>query len=119
MELEALQAHLSAKSGAVQEHPFGPEAMVYKVAGKMFALIAWEETPLRITLKCDPVEAIALRQEYPAITPGYHMNKKWWNTIRLDGSVSEVDLVRMMDDSYDLVFEGLPKKTQAEVGRGA
>ena len=87
--------------------------MVFKVAGKMFALIAWEETPLRITLKCDPVESITLRQQYEAITAGYHMNKKWWNTIVLDRTVPDDEIVRMMDDSYDLVFEGLPKKTRA------
>jgi predicted DNA-binding protein (MmcQ/YjbR family) len=115
MELEELRTHLLAKPGAVQEHPFGPEAMVFKVAGKMFALIAWEETPLRITLKCDPVEAIALRQQFESIIAGYHMNKKWWNTIYLDGTVPGDDLVRMMDASYDLVLSGLPKKTQAEV----
>jgi predicted DNA-binding protein (MmcQ/YjbR family) len=115
MSLEALQAHLEAKPGSVLEHPFGPEAMVYKVAGKMFALIAWEESLLRITLKCDPVEAITLRQQFPSITAGYHMNKKWWNTIRLDGTVPEGDLVRMMDQSYELVVEGLPKKARAKI----
>ena len=115
MDLETLQSYLLGKPGAVQEHPFGPEAMVFKVAGKMFALIAWEETPLRITLKCDPVESIALRQQYEAITAGYYMNKKLWNTIVLDQTVPDDEIVRMMDHSYDLIFEGLPKKTQAEL----
>ena len=115
MDLEGLREYLLGKPGSVQEHPFGPEAMVFKVAGKMFALVAWEETPLRITLKCDPVEAMALRQKYAAITAGYHMNKKWWNTIALDGTVAEEDLVRMMDESYVLVVSGLPKKVQAEL----
>jgi predicted DNA-binding protein (MmcQ/YjbR family) len=115
VELEELRTYLLGKPGAVVEHPFGPEAMVFKVAGKMFALIAWEEDPLRITLKCDPVEAIALRQHYEAITAGYHMNKKWWNTVRLDGSVPAPELFRMIDQSYDLVFSALPKKVQAEV----
>jgi predicted DNA-binding protein (MmcQ/YjbR family) len=118
VELEEMRSHLLGKPGAVQEHPFGPEAMVFKVGGKMFALIAWEETPLRITLKCDPVEAIALRQQHAAITAGYHMNKKWWNTIALDGTVTEQDLARMMDDSYDLVVEGLPKKARQELADG-
>jgi predicted DNA-binding protein (MmcQ/YjbR family) len=115
VELEALQTYLEAKPGAELEFPFGPEAMVYKVAGKMFALIGWEDTPMRITLKCDPVEAIALRQQYPAITPGYHMNKKWWNTILLDNTVPREDLVRMIDQSYELVVEGLPRKVRAEL----
>lgn len=118
MELEELKTYLLDKPGTTLEHPFGPEAMVFKVAGKMFALIAWEETPLRITLKCDPTESIALRQQHAAITAGYHMNKKWWNTITLDGTVPEGDVIRMMDDSYDLVFEALPKKTRAEVTEG-
>ncbi len=76
MELETLRAYLLEKKGSTEERPFGPEAMVFKVMGKMFALVAWEEIPLRITLKCDPDDALALRDQYKAVQPGYYMSKK-------------------------------------------
>ncbi len=79
MKLKFLQENLLKKTGTTEEIPFGPEALVYKVMGKMFALIAWEENPLRITLKCDPDLALALRDKYPAISAGYHMSKKQYN----------------------------------------
>jgi predicted DNA-binding protein (MmcQ/YjbR family) len=93
----------------VEERPFGPDALVYKVMGKMFALIAWQETPLRITLKCDPDEALFLRDVYTAVRPGYHMNKRHWNTIVVDGSIPQKEFLRMIDDSYALVVKGLTK----------
>ncbi|MCP4425243.1 MAG: MmcQ/YjbR family DNA-binding protein [Chloroflexi bacterium] len=109
MNLEQLQAYLLGKRGAAEERPFGPEALVYKVMGKMFALIAWEENPLRITLKCDPDEALFLRDIYTAVRPGYHMNKRHWNTVVVDGSIPKKEFLRMIDDSYDLVAKGLTK----------
>ncbi len=109
MNLKSLQKFLLSKKGTTEETPFGPEALVYKVLGKMFALIAWEENPLRITLKCDPDFALALRAKYSAITAGYHMSKKHWNTIVLDGSIPEDEILEMIDDSYDLVVRGLKK----------
>ncbi len=109
MELEKLRQTLLNKKRVTEETPFGPEALVYKVFGKMFALIAWQEDPLRITLKCDPDFALVLRTQYPAITAGYHMNKKHWNSIVLDGSVPETLLNDMIDESYDLVVKGLKK----------
>jgi len=83
--------------------------LVFKVLGKMFALVSWQATPLKISLKCDPMEALFLRDMYTAVTPGYHLDKRHWNTITLDGSVPEADLHRMIDDSYDLVVRGLKK----------
>jgi len=77
--------------------------MVFKVRGKMFALITVQDTPLRINLKCDPELALHLRAAYPAVQPGYHMNKKHWNTITLDGSLPDTEILTMIDDSYDLV----------------
>ncbi len=77
----------------------------------MFALIAAEETPLRINLKCDPELALHLRAAYSAVQPGYHMNKKHWNTIIIDGSLPDEEIVTMIDDSYDLVVKGLGKRT--------
>ena len=109
MNLKSLQETLLKKKGATEETPFGPEALVYKVMGKMFALIAWEENPLHITLKCDPDLALALRATYPTISAGYHMSKKHWNTIVLDGSIPENEILMMIDDSYALVVKKLRK----------
>jgi predicted DNA-binding protein (MmcQ/YjbR family) len=109
MNLEQLQACLLGKKGAVEERPFGPEALVYKVMGKMFALVAWEANPLTISLKCDPDEALFLRDIYTAVRPGYHLNKRHWNTVTMDGTVPEKEFRRMIDDSYNLVVKGLTK----------
>lgn len=109
MDLAALQAYLLEKKGVTEERPFGPEALVYKVIGKMFALVAWEANPLTISLKCDPDEALFLRDIYPAVRPGYHLNKKHWNTVTLDGSVPQKEFRRMIDDSYNLVVKGLTR----------
>ena len=107
MTLEQLKAYLLDKKGSVEERPFGPEALVYKVMGKMFALVAWEADPLTVSLKCDPDEALFLRDIYTAVLPGYHMNKKHWNTVTVDGSVPQKEFRRMIDDSYNLVVKGL------------
>jgi len=109
MDLEDFRNYLLIKKGAQEEFPFGPDVMVFKVVGKMFALITWVETPLRINLKCDPELALHLREMYDAIQPGYHMNKKHWNTIILDGSIPIDEILTMIDDSYDLVVKGLNK----------
>jgi len=103
MDFETLRKYLRDKPGASEDFPFGPAAMVFKVRGKMFALIAIRDTPLRINLKCDPELALHLREAYPAVQPGYHMNKKHWNTIALDGSLPDGEILTMIDDSYDLV----------------
>lgn len=115
MELGTLCTYLIEKKGATEEHPFGPEALVFKVMGKMFALVAWEEVPLRITLKCDPDDALALRDQYKAVQPGYYMNKKHWNTITLDGSIPSDEIWRMIDNSYALVVKGLKKSVRQEL----
>ena len=114
IELDTLRTYLLQKPGSVEEMPFGPQALVYKVMGKMFALIAWEENPLTITLKCDPDEALFLRDLYPAVIPGYYMNKRHWNTITIDGTIPAPEFWRMVDDSYRLVVRGL-SKTDREV----
>ena len=115
MNLKSLQETLLNKKGTTEETPFGPEALVYKVMGKMYALIAWEENPLHITLKCDPDFALALRAKYPAITAGYHMSKKHWNTIILDGSIPEEEIIEMIDDSYALVVKKLKKSDRGKL----
>lgn len=109
MDLAALQAYLLSKKGVAEERPFGPEVLVYKVMSKMFSLVAWEANPLTISLKCDPDEALFLRDIYTAVRPGYHLNKKHWNTVTLDGSVPQKEFLRMIDDSYNLVVKGLTK----------
>ena len=116
MTLDLLFSTLRQKTGATEERPFGPEVIVFKVGGKMFALVAWQETPLRLTLKCVPDHAQALRAIYPAVTAGYHMNKRHWNTIILDGSVPEEELWEMIDESYTLVVGKLTKKLRKALG---
>ncbi len=98
-----------AKPEAVKEFPFGPEAAIFKVCGKMFALIAEMRKPLGVNLKCDPDEALELRAEFPSITPGYHMNKEHWNTIVLDDRLSDEMFQYLLDESYRLVVSGLKK----------
>ena len=115
MTLAELQSRLLAKKGASEETPFGPEALVYKVAGKMFALVAWQSEPLTVSLKCEPGQALFLRDLYPAVRPGYHLNKMHWNTVTLDGSISEEEVRGMIDDSYDLVVASLSRKSRAEL----
>jgi predicted DNA-binding protein (MmcQ/YjbR family) len=107
--------------GAEETFPFGPETSVFKVAGKMFALSQLKaRAPLRISLKCEPELAEGLRAAHEAIIPGYHLNKRHWNTVTLDGSLPEQMVLQMIEDSYDLVVAKLPKSTQAELGwRGA
>jgi predicted DNA-binding protein (MmcQ/YjbR family) len=95
---------------AVEERPFGPQTTVFKVGGKIFAIVALEaEPPLRISLKCEPELVPALRAANPAINPGYHLNKRHWNTVTLDGSLPGSMVRDLVEDSYDLVVMGLPK----------
>lgn len=109
MDFKDLQSYLMAKKGVTEETPFGPEALVYKVLGKMFALVAWEADPLTISLKCDPEQALLWRDVYPSVRPGYHLNKAHWNTVTIDGTVPEADFLGMIDDSYGLVVKGLTR----------
>ncbi|WP_236791418.1 MmcQ/YjbR family DNA-binding protein [Amycolatopsis sp. GM8] len=101
--------------GVREEFPFDEGSSVFKVAGKMFALCPLKSRPLRINLKCDPDLAVQLRLEYPAITAGYHMNKRHWNTVVVDGSVPDRLVREMVEDSYDLVVAGLPKREQEKL----
>lgn len=109
MHLEAVYTYLAQHQGAVEEFPFGPQALVFKVMGKMFALLAPDDLPPTLALKCDPAEALLLRERYDAVRPGYHMNKKHWNTITLDGSIPSDEMRAMIDASYALVVQGLKK----------
>ncbi|MCW1886746.1 MmcQ/YjbR family DNA-binding protein [Luteolibacter flavescens] len=116
MDLPEVIAHFLSKPGAEETTPFGPEVLVYKVAGKMFALTMPEDFPSRINLKCNPERAVLLRDEYSAVLPGYHMNKRHWNTVLLDGSLPPSLVGELIDHSYDLVVAGLPKSQRAKLG---
>jgi predicted DNA-binding protein (MmcQ/YjbR family) len=102
-------AACSAKPGAVEDYPFGDEVAVFKVAGKMFALMPLGEAPGSVSLKCDPDLATSLRGRYAAITPGYHLSKRHWNTVTLDGSVPGEEVLELIDHSYDLVVGRLTR----------
>jgi predicted DNA-binding protein (MmcQ/YjbR family) len=110
MDASALIQYLSLKPEAVLEYPFGPEAEVFKVCGKMFALVMHRDNVTRVNLKCDPLEAIQLRDVFEGVTPGYHMNKKHWNTVLVNDSIPSGEIERMIDASYRLVVQSLTKK---------
>jgi len=109
MDFELLRSYLLSQAGAVEDFPFDSVTLVIKVCGKMFALVGLNDDPLRVNLKCDPGKAEFLRKHYPAVTPGYHMNKRHWNTVILDGSIPDDLILQMIDDSYALVVKGLPR----------
>lgn len=103
MRGRAVLAWCRRQAGAVEEFPFGPETRVFKVGGRMFAICPSTMSPDHITLKCDPILALSLRRDYPAVTPGYHTNKRHWNTVRLDGSIPTAVVRKMLENSYGLV----------------
>ena len=109
MDDKQLRAYVLAKRGAAGGYPFGPGAFVVKVSGKMFALLSEDEDPATISLKVDPDEGELLRGQYPAIKPGYHLNKRHWITATIDGSLPPDLLPDLVDDSYDLVVRSLTR----------
>jgi len=111
MNIDSLQKYCLKKEGVTEGFPFDEETLVFKVAGKMFCLV--NLTPPRsINLKCDPERAVELREEYEYIIPGYHMNKKHWNTVDLQGTLKDSLIEELIDDSYSLVLAGLPKNVR-------
>ena len=115
MELQAIIDYCASKKAATQEFPFDDTTLVFKVASKMFALIGLD-APHGINLKCDPMYAIALRQKYDGIIPGYHMNKKHWNTIKPDSDVPDKLIIELIDHSYEIIVDKLPKSKRKELG---
>ena len=119
MHIEQFRDFCISKNGVTENLPFDELTLVFKVMGKMFALAGlndWEKGDQKINLKCDPVWAIELREEYEGITAGYHMNKKLWNTVRLNSAnISDELAIKLINYSYDLVEKGLPKKVQKEL----
>ncbi len=119
MDWRELRERCLAWPGSVEEFPFGDEVSVFKVGGKMFALSHLDGDPLQLSVKCDPELAVQLRAAYQAIVPGYHLNKRHWNTITLDGSVADPMVCDLLGDSYDLVVASLPKARRPAAGPGA
>jgi predicted DNA-binding protein (MmcQ/YjbR family) len=118
MDATELRAWCLRQNGAFEDFPFGPEHSVFKVAGKMFALSALDRTPLEVSVKCEPELAVGLRDTHPAIRPGYHLNKRHWNTLTLDGSLPDQLVRDLIEDSYALVVSALPKRTREQLGTG-
>lgn len=117
MDLQLLSRYCLSQKGSLEDYPFGNDILVIKVVSKMFALISNQNNQLKISLKCDPFIAESLRQQYASITPGYHLNKNHWNTILIDGTLSEQELCKMIDHSYELVFKGLKKSEKDAINQ--
>jgi predicted DNA-binding protein (MmcQ/YjbR family) len=109
MNLESFREYCLSKPGATEDTPFGEDVLVFKVGGKMFALASLDEVPAAANLKCDPDLALELRDRYEQVRPGYHMNKKHWNTVEIDSGIPDAELRKMIAHSYELVFRHLPR----------
>ena len=114
MDIETLRDYCLSKPAVEECMPFGDETLVFKVAGKIF-LLAPLSASLSMNVKCDPELAIELREKHPEVKPGYHMNKKMWNTVDLTGTLSDKQIIGFIDHSYQQVVAGLPKKIQQEI----
>lgn len=114
MNIEQLQSYCLQKKAVSESFPFDSETLVFKVGNKAFLLVGLND-PTHFNVKCDPEEAIQQRENHPEVQPGYHMNKKHWNTVRMDGDLPESFLRKVIDDSYRLVLEGMSKKERAAI----
>jgi predicted DNA-binding protein (MmcQ/YjbR family) len=112
MDYKDLRAYCLSLNGAEETWPFGPDVTVFKLAGKMFALCNPEQTPLRLNLKCEPALAELLRENFSAITPGWHMNKRHWNTVTLGMDLPDQEVKKQISHSYALIKAGLPKRVR-------
>ena len=118
MNIQSYSEYCLSKSGVTEHFPFDEDTLVFKVGGKMFALSSlteWEKGSPSVNLKCEPERAEELRAEYDDITPGYHMSKIHWNTVRVNNNVNDNMIYELIDDSYGLVFNSLPKKLRDEI----
>ncbi|MBS1747683.1 MAG: MmcQ/YjbR family DNA-binding protein [Bacteroidetes bacterium] len=115
MNIETLRAYCLSKKAVTEDFPFGETTLVFRVKGKIFLLAALDANPLQFNAKCNPDKAVELREQFNAIQPGYHMNKKHWNTVINDGSISTNLLKEMVDDSYNLIVQSLPKSQREEI----
>ena len=119
MNIEQIREYCLKKKGVTEEFPFDEETLVFKVMGKIFLLASLDSIPLQFNLKCEPEKAIELREEYEAVLPGYHMNKRHWNTIKIDGSIAVNKILEWIDDSYNLVVLRLKKSDVKRLGNQA
>ena len=115
MDLTQLREYCLSKSHTTEGTPFGPDVFVFKVGGKMFALAVLDEMPTTANLKCNPDLALDLRDRYEQVRPGYHMNKKHWNTVEIDTGIPDAELRKMIDHSYELVVKSLPRKAREKL----
>jgi predicted DNA-binding protein (MmcQ/YjbR family) len=115
MTLKEIRKYCLSKNGAFEDYPFDEGTIVMKVGSKMFALMNKYENPIAVNLKCEPFLAMNLRDRFSAVTPGYHMNKLHWNTVVADGSIPESEIRKMIDHSYELVFNKLKKSEREEI----
>jgi predicted DNA-binding protein (MmcQ/YjbR family) len=113
---DELRDHCLSFNGAEETFPFGPENSVFKVSDKIFALSRLDQAPLRVSLKCEPALAEQLREAHPAVIPGYHLNKRHWNTVVVDGSLPDQAIADMVEDSYDLVVSSLSRARRRALG---
>lgn len=111
MNIETLRDYCLMKPGVTETLPFGPDTLVFKVLDKMFLLVGLNK-PESFNVKCDPERAVSLREEYEEVQPGYHMNKTHWNTVFMNGRLTESQLKEMIDHSYELIVSSLPKSKQ-------
>jgi len=117
MNLEEVRAYCLNKKGVTEDFPFDEETLVFKVLGKMFLLTNVNDIDISVNLKCEPELAVELREKYESVQPGYHMNKKMWNTVNYNGEFSEKDFYKMIDHSYDEVVKKMTKKMQLELAQ--
>ena len=115
MNIETLREYCLSKKAVTEDFPFGESTLVFRVKNKIFLLVSLDASPLQFNAKCEPGKAVELREQYDSVQPGYHMNKKHWNTVIIDGSVSTALIKEMIDDSYDLILQSLPKKLREEL----
>jgi predicted DNA-binding protein (MmcQ/YjbR family) len=115
MDIEQLRDYCLSKKGVIEDYPFGDDTVVFKVGSKMFCFCGLEQAPFMFTLKCDPERAIELRETYEGIIPGYHTNKKHWNSLIPEFDLPDNLIAELIDHSYDLVFCGLKKSEKAEI----
>ena len=111
MDLAKFREYCLSKPGATEGTPFGPDTLVFKVGGKIFAITSFDEIPARANLKCDPDLALELRDRYEQVRPGYHMNKKHWNTVEIEAGIPDAEIRKMIDHSYDLVAKRSQRRT--------
>ena len=115
MDLAKFREYCLSKPAATEGTPFGPDVLVFKVGGKIFALASLDEVPAKANLKSDPDLALELRDRYEQVTAGYHMNKKHWNTVEIESGIPDIELRKMIDHSYELVVKSLPRKAREKL----